>query len=124
MGNNSTVAPVKTTGLTVYSVICLIVLYGGLACSYIFWKNYVNDQFGLVIPFTFLFFILLNIIFKIPAVVDIVLLGIAIYRSSKACDAGSRRKSIGFMIAVIVSSLLCVVAEFVMFLSTRGSSLG
>ena len=114
----------KTKGLTVYSIICLVFLYGGLACSYGFWKNYVNGQFGLVIPFTFLFFLFLNVLFKIPSLVDIILLAIGIANSAKLGDLKSRNKLIIFLITVIVSGIICVIAEFLMLLNTHGSSLG
>lgn len=114
----------KTKGLTVYSIICLVLLYGGLACSYGFWKNYVNGQFGLVIPFTFLFFLFLNVLFKIPSLVDIILLAIGIANSAKLGDLKSRNKLIIFLITVIISDIICVIAEFLMLLNTHGSSLG
>ncbi|MBO4637057.1 MAG: hypothetical protein J5685_07915 [Clostridiales bacterium] len=124
MNNNINAAPAKSNGLTIYSIICLVVLYGGLACSYIFWKNCVDDQFGLFIPFTVLFLILLNIIFKIPSIVDVILLGAATYRFSRSGDTAGRKTSILFMTVIVVSDLICICAEFVMFISTRGSSLG
>ena len=122
--NNTNGNVAKTKGVTVYSVICLVLLYCGLACSYGFWKNYVNGQFGLVIPFTFLFFLFLNVLFKIPSLVDIILLAIGIANSAKLGDLKSRNKLIIFLITVIVSGIICVIAEFLMLLNTHGSSLG
>lgn len=122
--NNSNGNVAKTKGLTVYSIICLVLLYGGLALSYGFWKNYVNGQFGLVIPFTFLFFLFLNVLFKIPSLVDIILIAIGIANSAKLGDLKSRNKLIIFLITVIVSGIICVIAEFLMLLNTHGSSLG
>ena len=122
--NNSNGNVAKTKGVTVYSIICLVLLYGGLALSYGFWKNYVNGQFGLVIPFTFLFFLFLNVLFKIPSLVDIILLAIGIANSAKLGDLKSRNKLIIFLITVIVSGIICVIAEFLMLLNTHGSSLG
>lgn len=122
--NNTNGNVAKTKGVTVYSIICLVLLYGGLALSYGFWKNYVNGQFGLVIPFTFLFFLFLNVLFKIPSLVDIILLAIGIANSAKLGDLKSRNKLIIFLITVIVSGIICVIAEFLMLLNTHGSSLG
>ena len=122
--NNTNGNVAKTKGVTVYSIICLVLLYSGLACSYGFWKNYVNDQFGLVIPFTFLFFLFLNVLFKIPSLVDIILLAIGIANSAKLGDLKSRNKLIIFLITIIVSGIICVIAEFLMLLNTHGSSLG
>ena len=122
--NNTNGNVAKTKGVTVYSIICLVLLYGGLALSYGFWKNYVNGQFGLVIPFTFLFFLFLNVLFKIPSLVDIILLAIGIANSTKLGDLKSRNKLIIFLITVIVSGIICVIAEFLMLLNTHGSSLG
>ena len=110
----------KTIGLSIYSIVCFVILYGGLACSYVFWKKYVDGQFGLVIPFTFLVFIVLNTLFKIPSVVDIILLS----QSSKLKDFDSRKMSIICLVTIIASVIICIVAEFIMFLSTQGSSLG
>ena len=122
--NNANNGTVKTKGIIIYSIVCIVVLYVGLAISYVFWKNYVNGQFGLVIPFTFLFLLFLNSFFKIPSLVDIVLLAVNIARSAKMHDVRSRNKLIIFLLAVIASGIICVVAEFIMFLNTRGSSLG
>ena len=114
----------KTIGLSIYSIVCFVILYGGLACSYVFWKNYVDGQFGLVIPFTFLVFIVLNTLFKIPSVVDIILLAVNLSQSSKLKDFDSRKMSIICLGTIIASVIICIVAEFIMFLSTQGSSLG
>ena len=114
----------KTIGLSIYSIVCFVILYGGLACSYVFWKKYVDGQFGLVIPFTFLVFIVLNTLFKIPSVVDIILLAVNLSQSSKLKDFDSRKMSIICLVTIIASVIICIVAEFIMFLSTQGSSLG
>jgi hypothetical protein len=114
----------RARGLLIYSIVCFVVLFGGLACSYAYWKSSVDGQFGLFILFTFLIFILINLVFKIPALVDIVLLAIYLSRSVKLKDAKSRNMSIVLLVSVIVSALICIIAEFIMFLSTQGSSLG
>ena len=114
----------RARGLLIYSIVCFVVLFGGLACSYAYWKSNVDGQFGLFILFTFLLFVLINIIFKIPALVDVVLLVICLSSSVKVGDAKSRNMSIVLLASVIVSALICIIAEFIMFLSTQGSSLG
>ena len=114
----------RARGLLIFSIVCFVVLFGGLACSYAYWKSSVDGQFGLFILFTFLLFALMNIVFKIPAIVDIILLGICLSRSVKLKDAKSRNMSIALLVSVLVSALICIIAEFIMFLSTQGSSLG
>ena len=115
---------VKTKGLVIYSIVCLVILYGGLGCSYAFWKNFVDGQFGLVMPFTFLFFVILNMGLKVPALVDVILLAVCIARSTGPYNVKSRKTAIGFLIVVLASGFICVAAEFLMLLSTEGSSLG
>lgn len=101
--------------LSLFSIACFVVMYGGLALSYAYWKDYVDGQFGLVILFTFLLWLLINIVFKIPALVDIVLLAICLSRSVKLKDTKSRNMSIASLVAVIVSGIICIIVECVMF---------
>ena len=124
MGKNSNGVTGKTIGLLIFTIACLIVLFGGLAGSYVFWRDNVNGQFGLFIPFTFLFFVLMNIIFKIPSLIDIVLLIINMIRSARLNDTKSRIISVVSLSVIAVSVVICVVVEFIMFVSTQGSSLG
>ena len=72
----------------------------------------------------YLFFIVLNTLFKIPSVVDIILLAVNLSQSSKLKDFDSRKMSIICLGTIIASVIICIVAEFIMFLSTQGSSLG
>lgn len=100
------------TPLLIFSIVSLVIIYGGLVCSYLFWKDHVNGQFGLLMPFTFLLFVLMNCAFKIPAIVDTVLL----FNSS---GKGKR-----FAAVIIISMVISAGAEFAMFLAARGSNLG
>ena len=87
MGNNTYDMSGKTKRLLIFSIICYVLLYGGLVVSYLFWKNYVNNMFGLFIPFTFLFYIFMNIIFKIPSLLDILFLAHGLSLSIKLNDS-------------------------------------
>ena len=124
MDGNSNDMAGRARGLLIYSIACFVVLFGGLFCSYLYWDANVDGQFGLFILFTFLIFVLMNIVFKVPALIDIVLLAICLSRSVKLKDTKSRNMSIVLLVSVTVSALICIIVEFIMFLATRGSSLG
>ena len=53
--------------LIIFTIVCCFILYGGLGISFIFWKNYVNNQFALFIIVTDAIFLVLETSFKIPA---------------------------------------------------------
>ena len=95
----------------VYSIVSLVILYVGLLCSSLFWSFFVNDQFGLIIPFTFLFLLLMDGLFKIPAFIDIILLTF------------SKGRSIPLLILNIVSLFLTAGVDFLLLLNTHGSNL-
>lgn len=106
--------------LLILTIVSLVIICGGLLCSYLFWKDHVNGQFGLAMPFTFLIFVLMNTAFKIPGIVDAVLLSVFRHKVT-----GKTRKISGILAAVVIISIIAgVAAEFAMFLATRGSSLG
>ena len=116
-----------TKRLLIYSIVCYVILFGGLLLSYLFWKNFVNDQFGLFIAFTFLAFVFINIVFKLPAILDIILLSNSLSQMGKEYkDFGEKSRKITniLLVTMICSIILCIVVEVMMFLSTRGSNLG
>ncbi|MCR5106081.1 MAG: hypothetical protein K6B68_16750 [Eubacterium sp.] len=124
MGNNTYDMSGKTKRLLIFSIICYVLLYGGLVVSYLFWKNYVNNMFGLFIPFTFLFYIFMNIIFKIPSLLDILFLAHGLSLSIKLNDSKSRSISIVLLVIDIISVIIGLVADLIMIWHTRGSDLG
>lgn len=97
--------------LFIYTIVSIIVLYVGLICSSIFWATLVNKQFGLIIPFTFLFLLCMNIFFKIPAFIDLILLIV------------NRAKPVVYLIVIFISLILTTFIDLVLIMMTEGSKL-
>ena len=114
----------KSKKLYIFSVISIVIIIGGLIGSYLFWGEHVNGQFGLFIPFTFLLWCAMNTAFKIPALVDIILLIVNLTKMRGDENRKYRRFPVIFIVLLAVSGVISVIIEFVMFLNTKGSSLG
>lgn len=112
------------TSLLIFSITALVIVFGGLCCSCVFWKNYVSGQFGLFIPFTLLIFVLMNTVFKIPSIIDIILLVVYRHKAAKLGITENRKKTGIILAVVILSVIIAVIVEFMLFLATEGSSLG
>ena len=103
------------TSLLIFSITALVIVFGGL---------YVSGQFGLFIPFTLLIFVLMNTVFKIPSIIDIILLAVYRHKAAKLGITENRKKTGIILAIVILSVIIAVIVEFMLFLATEGSSLG
>ena len=112
MNNQST----SEKKLIIAEWISIGIMYIGLLLSYIFWKNCVDGQFGLFIAFTFIFFVMINIVVKIFSMNDMKQL-----KKSGIVPTTAYRVA---LVVNVVSMAVCLILEFIMFMNTEGSSLG
>lgn len=119
MNNQST----SKKKLIIAEWISIGIMYIGLLLSYIFWKNCVDGQFGLFIVFTFLFFVLINIVVKIPALICLIFSLNDMKQLKKSGIVPTTAYRVALVVNV-VSMAICMILEFIMFINTEGSSLG
>lgn len=112
----------KYRKLNVFSIISLVVVILGLVASFAFWATLINRQFGLIVPFTMLIWFILNTAFKIPALIDIVMLGIFIGQAKYPPVKKLRGRAVLYIVLLIVSGALALFGEFLMLLFTEPGS--
>ena len=111
-------------GLNVYSIVSLSILLGGIPCSFLFWITLVQDQFGLIIPFTLLLLLILNTAFKIPSFIDLILLLVYLPKTKEPQNLKYRKRFIVYIIMTIVGGVVALFAEFLMLFFTHGNAVG
>lgn len=94
--------------LTIYTIICCVYLYGGTFLSYLYWKNYVNDQFALFIIVTGAIYIIIEAIFVIPSIVFYKLLKNVKSMAVRFDDKESIKATTILSNIVLVSIPLCI----------------
>ena len=119
MNNQST----SEKKLIIAEWISIGIMYIGLLLSYIFWKNCVDGQFGLFIAFTFIFFVMINIVVKIPALICLIFSMNDMKQLKKSGIVPTTAYRVALVVNV-VSMAVCLILEFIMFMNTEGSSLG